>query len=193
MLMTNDNIKFFPHDRFMKYTVLRLVPAWVTPNQMTILRFFLTPFVLYFLWIEHWPIAMIFFLLAALTDAMDGSLARVRRQITLWGTIADPMADKLLIGSVVVLFVAREVNPIFAAIIIFIELLIAAAGWWRSRRGSYTSANNYGKLKMLFQVIGVTLLFIAKLLGLPLVVPFATGTLAVAIVFAIVSLLTYGI
>ena len=193
MLMTNDNIKFYPHDKFMKHTVLRLVPEWVTPNHVTILRFLLTPWVLYFLWIENWPVALVFFLLAGLTDAIDGSLARVRKQITLWGTIADPMADKLLIGLVVILFVAREVNPLFALIIIFVELLIAFSGFWRSRRGEISSANNYGKLKMLFQVAGVALLLFARLLGLPLVVPFATGTLTIAIVFAVVSLLTYGI
>ena len=72
-------------------------------------------------------------------------------------------------------------------------ILIAAAALWRQRRGLYSSANEYGKLKMLFQVVGVSLLLLARLVGVHMVVPFATGTLAVAVVFAIVSLLTYGI
>lgn len=191
--MTNENIRLFPHDRIFAKTILRLIPSAIHPNHVTIVRFLLTPFTLYFLWIEDWPVALVFFLVAALTDAIDGSLARVRKQITLWGTIADPIADKFLIGTVVVLFVAREVNLIFAGVIVLIELLIVGSAIIRQRRGQYSSANNYGKLKMLFQVIGVALLLLAKLLGFQLVVPFAVGTFAVAIIFAIVSLLTYGI
>ncbi len=191
--MTNENIRLFPHDRVFAKTILRFIPSAIHPNHVTILRFLLTPFTLYFLWIEDWPTALIFFLAAALTDAIDGSLARVRKQITMWGTVADPIADKVLIGTVVVLFVAREVNMIFAGLIIFIELLIVGSAIVRQRRGKLNSANGYGKLKMLFQVVGIALLLVARLLGFQLVVTFGIGTFAIAIVFAIVSLLTYGI
>lgn len=191
MLMTNENIRFFPHDRLLEYTILKLVPRFVKPNHLTVLRIILIPFVLYFFWIENWAWALPLFLFAALTDAMDGSLARTRKQITLWGTLADPVADKLLIGSAVVLFVAREIHPLFAIVIVLIEVLIVIGALYRKRRGLYTSANGYGKIKMLLQVTGVTLLIIAKLAGVSLVVPFATATLSLAIVFAIVSLLTY--
>lgn len=193
MLMTNENIRLYPHDRLFAATVLRFIPRSVRPNHITVLRFFLVPFVLWFLWVENWPWALGCFLLAACTDALDGSLARTRKQITTWGTVADPIADKLLIASVVILFVAREVNAAFALIIVLMEALIAIGAMVRARsHGSMISANGYGKLKMLFQVIGVTLLLIAKLLGFQLVVPFAIGTLTVAIIFATVSLVTYG-
>lgn len=191
--MTNENIRLFPHDRVMAKTVLRLIPLWIKPNHVTVLRLLLIPVVLYFMWLENWKIALPLFVLTAFTDAIDGSLARMRKQITLWGTVVDPIADKLLIGSVVVLFVAQAINLWFALVILFIELLIAFGALIRQRRGLYSSANEYGKLKMLFQVLGVSLLLLAKLLGIKLVVPFATGTLAIAIIFAIVSLLTYGI
>lgn len=193
MLMTNDNIRLFFHDRLMEKTVLRLIPSWIKPNHVTVARLFLTPIVLYFLWREAWTIVLPLFLLTAFTDAIDGSLARTRRQITLWGTMADPAADKILIGSVVVLFVAREVNPIFAAIIIVIEVLIAISGLYRRAHGRLTSANEYGKIKMVLQVLGVSLLLLARFFHFELAVPFAVGTLAVGIVFAIVSLITYGI
>lgn len=193
MLMTNDNIRLFPHDSLFKRTILRLIPRWILPNHVTIFRFLLIPFVLYFLWTEQWSVALGLFLFAGLTDAIDGSMARTRKQITLWGTVADPIADKMLIGSVVLLFVAREVNVFFAGIIIFMEVLIVLGAYIRKRRGHISSANASGKLKMLFQVIGVTLLIIAKLMGYQLVVPFAIGTLTLAIAFAIVSFLTYGL
>lgn len=193
MLMTNENIRLYWHDRILAKTLLRILPQEVHPNHLTILRVLLTPFILYALWFEAWKIVLPLFLFAAMTDMVDGSLARVRKQITRWGTIADPAADKLLIGSVVVLFVAQEVNAIFAGVIVIIELLIILTGVIRHRRGHLVSANWYGKLKMLFQVLGVTALLIAKLSGLNLIVPFSIGTLSLAIVFAVISLLTYGL
>jgi CDP-diacylglycerol--glycerol-3-phosphate 3-phosphatidyltransferase len=193
MLMTNETVKLYWHDRILAKTLLRLIPRDVRPNHLTILRFLLTPFVLYYLWRENWPVVVPLFLFAALTDALDGSLARTRKQITMWGTVADPAADKLLIGSVVALFVAQEIDVVFATIIIVIELMIILTGLARRRRGEYVSANWYGKLKMLFQVAGVTMLLIARWSGIQLFVPFSIGTLSVAIVFAVVSLLTYGL
>ncbi len=173
--------------------ILWLIPTWVRPNHVTVLRLLLTPFVLYFLWYERWSIVLPLFLFTAFTDAVDGSLARTRQQITLWGTIADPVADKLLIGSVMVLFVAREVNPAFAVIIVCIEILIALTAVYRRAHGKIVSANDYGKIKMVLQVIGVTFLLLARFMHFELAVPFAMGTLTIAIVFGIVSLVTYGI
>ncbi len=194
MLMTNENIRLFPHDKLMAATLLHLVPRWMTPNHFTIIRFILIPCVLTLFWLKIWPWALAIFLLAAFTDAIDGSLARTRKQITMWGTVADPVADKLLIGSTVVVFVAEEVNIAFAAVIILMELLIVLGAFIRRRRTHViSSANEYGKLKMILQVTGVGLLLIAKLLGFQLFVPFAVGTLTLAIVFAIVSFLTYGL
>jgi CDP-diacylglycerol--glycerol-3-phosphate 3-phosphatidyltransferase len=192
MLMTNDNIRLYPHDHFFAKTIIRLIPKEVHPNHVTILRFLLIPPVLYYLALEAWSPALGFFLFAAFTDALDGSLARVRKQITMWGTVADPIADKLLIGTTVVLFVAKEIHPLFAAVVILIELMIGAGAYYRKTKGRYVAANEYGKIKMFLQVLGVSLLILAKLIGLPLAVQFGVGTLSLAIVFAIVSLLTYG-
>lgn len=194
MLMTNENVTLYAHDRWLDQTLLRLIPRDVKPNHLTMLRVILTPFILYYLWFEAWSVVVPLFLFAALTDVLDGSIARTRKQITMWGTVADPVADKLLIGSVVVLFVAQEVNLIFAGIIVLIELLIVLTAVIRNHRGrEYYSANWYGKLKMVFQVIGVTALLVARWSGLELFVPFSIGTLSVAIAFAVMSLYTYGL
>ncbi len=191
--MTNDNIQLSIHDPFMEKTVLRLIPRWVRPNHVTVFRILLTPIVLYVLWYEYWSIVLPLFLFTAFTDAVDGSLARTRKQITLWGTAADPAADKFLIGSVMVLFVAREVNPAFAVIIVCIEVLIGLTALYRRAHGKIASANDYGKAKMVLQVVGVTFLLLARFMHFELAVPFAIGTLSIAIVFALVSLVTYGI
>jgi CDP-diacylglycerol--glycerol-3-phosphate 3-phosphatidyltransferase len=62
---------------------VRFVPNFLSPNDFTKLRFVLIPFVLYFLWFEQWTWALILFSVASLTDAIDGTLARMRKQITL--------------------------------------------------------------------------------------------------------------
>lgn len=191
-LMTNENITFYPHDRLMAATVLKLVPSFIRPNHFTVARLVLTPFVLALLWLKWWEVLVPVFMLTAFTDVIDGSLARTRAQITMWGTAADPVADKILIGSVVVLFVAQEINPLFAALIVFLELLIVLSGLRRARRGAFVSANVYGKLKMLMQVLGVALLLLARAFGIEMFVPVSMGTFSLAIVFAIISLFTYG-
>lgn len=193
-LMTNENVTVFWHDKILKHTILRLIPKDVRPNHLTILRVILTPFILYYLWLERWEVCVPLFLFTALTDLLDGSLARTRKQITMWGTVADPIADKMFIGSVVILFVAKEINVYFAAVIVFVELAIAiTAVVRRLRHQPFISANWYGKIKMLFQVIGVATLLIARWSGVEMFVPFSVGTLSVAIVFALMSLYTYGL
>ena len=193
MLMTNENCRLYWHDRILAKTIIPLIPRDLRPNHLTILRILLTPLILYYVWISAWNVALFLFLFAALTDVLDGVLARVRKQITMWGTMADPAADKFLIGSIVTLFVAKEVNQTFAAVIVLIEVLLILTAIMRRRRGEYLSANWYGKMKMLFQVVGVAALFAAKLSGVTLFVPFSIGTLSLAVIFAIISLLTYGI
>lgn len=193
-LMTNENVTLFTHDKLLKRTLLRFIPKDVHPNHLTILRALMIPLILYYLWMENWSVCVPMFLFAALTDLLDGSLARTRKQITMWGTVADPIADKLLIGSVMILFVAKEVNPYFAAVIVVVEIAIATTAIVRKiRHQPFISANWYGKIKMLFQVIGVTTLLIARWSGMEMFVPFSVGTLTIAIVFALMSLYTYGL
>ncbi len=187
-----DPAKLYAHDRLLEATVIRLIPPQVHPNHVTVLRLFLIPFVLLFLAAGDYRIGVPLFLFAALTDALDGSLARTRRQITEWGTFYDPVADKLLIGSVVLLIVVRYINVWFGILIVFIEMLIVAGGLHRKREGHVTSANVFGKTKMVLQVTGVMCILVAVWLGADLFVNLSIGTLTLATVFAILSLLTYG-
>lgn len=139
--------------------------------------------------IGDWNIAIPLFFIATFTDAVDGSLARTRRQITLWGTIADPVADKLLISSVLLLFVAEELSPAFAAVILGMELVILAHAIVRRRRhGEYSGANWAGKVKMLLQCGGVAALLVSRWFSIRPLVPAAIGTLSLAILFAVLSL-----
>lgn len=193
MAFERDPKKLFPHDHIMKYTFVPLVPHFVTPNGITIFRMLATPVVLLILLSGNYSLGVPSFLFLAFTDALDGSVARLRGQITKWGTFYDPVADKLLITSVVLLIVIQHVNPIFAFLIIGLEVLIVFGGFIRKRNGKVTTANVFGKTKMFLQVAGVTMLLIAVWLGYDLFIPVSEGTLALAIIFAIISLFTYGL
>lgn len=191
--MTNETVVLYPHDHVIAKIFLPLIPRWIRPNHLTVLRFMMVPPVAYLTWDENWPVLIPVFLIAGFTDLLDGTLARVRRQITLWGTIADPAADKLLIGSVAVLFLAKEVNFLLAFLLVFLEVLIVLGAYLRKRRGEYLSANWSGKIKMLLQVIGLVLLFVGRLAGIDWLEPLGLGIMITSLGFAVISLLSYGI
>lgn len=191
--MAFDPHKVQRHDYILKYSILPLIPGFCRPNHLTILRLVLTPFVLYFLMQENYQIGVPLFFITALTDLIDGSLARVRKQITEWGTFYDPVADKVLIGSVAILIVAQHINVWMALIIIGLDLILVIGGYLRRREGEVIHANTWGKLKMCLQVAGVMALLIAVWLGVDLFIPFSIGTFSLAIVFAVISLFTYGL
>lgn len=192
-MLHRDPSKLFPHDFIMRYTFVPLVPKFVTPNMITIFRMLMVPFVLYFLFWDNYNVGVPLFLVAAFTDALDGSVARLRSSITEWGTFFDPLADKLLVGSVVILVVMEHINPIFGGLILFVDSVIMVGGYIRKRRGKPMGSNIFGKTKMFFQIVGISLLLIALWAGFDLFIPFSVGTFSLAIVLAVISLFTYGI
>ncbi|MEA3463643.1 MAG: CDP-alcohol phosphatidyltransferase family protein [Patescibacteria group bacterium] len=185
--------KVFWHDRLLAKTFLKLFPKCVLPNYITIFRFFATPVVAVLMLYEHYYIGLIAFLLVAFTDALDGAMARIRNQITEWGKIYDPLADKILIGSMVFIIVLRYIDFWTAMIIIGLEFVIILTAWIRMKKGIKIQANLWGKIKMNLQVAGVVILLLSIVFNWAALLPFASGVLYLAIAFAIVSLLTYGI
>ncbi len=183
----------YPHDRLLAATLLRLIPRWVQPNHITILRFLATPFVVWLVAAGHLYEGIVAFVVVASTDAIDGAMARTRKQITEWGTLMDPLADKLLIGAMVVVIVFEHVNPILGVTIISLEALMLVGGYIRLRRGIVKPANTWGKIKMILQCAGVLLLLVAVATGIDLFIPVSGAVFALALVFALVSLLTHGI
>lgn len=188
-----DAEKLLWYDRILAKTFLKLFPRSVLPNHITVFRFFATPIVVVLMLYEHYYIGLIAFLMVAFTDALDGSMARTRNQVTNWGKIYDPLADKILIGSMVFIIVLRYIDFWTAMIIIGLEFVIIIIAWRRKRKGGEIQANLWGKIKMCLQVTGVVILLLAIVFDWQALLPFASGALYLAIAFAIVSLLTYGI
>lgn len=183
----NQDVKLHLNDRILMRTVVRFIPKSVKPNHVTVARMLMTPFVVIFLMYEWYPAGVTLFLIAAFTDALDGSLARIRKQITEWGIVFDPIADKLLIGSVLFVIVLKHINFMLGVALIGIEIAIVFGGWWHKSRGHIEPANVWGKIKMVTEVIGILLLLIALWSGIDLLVDISIGTLVVALVVAIVS------
>ena len=135
----------------------------LTPsNLLTMVRLAFVPL---FVWVALQEtlvmdfVAMAVFLIASITDHYDGKLARLRDEITDFGTLADPIADKALTGAAFVIFSMRDVFPWWATAL----LLIREWGitWWRLRiRNRQVHAANYGgKLKTTLQIAGIGLTF----------------------------------
>lgn len=108
-------------------------------------------------------VALIIFILAALTDTLDGILARRRNQITAMGQLLDPIADKLLIASAFICLVGQGVvSSWMVVIIIGRELAVTGFRAIASSKGVTIAASRTGKLKMLFEGITICLLILGE-------------------------------
>lgn len=189
--MTNETIRLYPHDYLIRYLFHWWIPKWILPNHLTVARFLFTPVVLSVLWQGQWLETLGLFLFAAFTDVLDGSLARLRKQITMWGTVADPIADKILIGTVSLLFVARVVGFWLAGAVLCMEILVLSGVVYRRFKGKMSSANVFGKTKMFLQVCGIVCLLLSQVFGFAFFVSLALGCFVVSFIFAFISFLTY--
>ena len=190
--MLEQGIPAGPHlefiDTFLKRTVLRLIPYSVSPNSVTVVRFISIPVVIWLLLTHHYAWGAAAFALGVFTDALDGAMARTRNQITLWGKIADPLADKLLIGATAAILVTQYVNIWVAVLIIGIELLLVARAVFRYTYGHTAGANAAGKVKMVIQSAALLALFGFAVSGTALYLTAATWGFYVAIPSALASL-----
>ncbi len=190
--MRDPNKPYF-HDHILAATVLRLVPRRVQPNHVTIFRMVLTPFVFVLIAMNNFKWGVPLFIFAAFTDAMDGSLARTRSQVTQLGTILDPLADKILIGGTVFLVVFDHINFWLGLVIVLLESIFIIGGYLRYKKGLLRPANLWGKIKMLLEVVGVSAILIALWADVDVLFNVSFATFALAIIFALISLGSHGI
>lgn len=130
------------------------------PNKLTILRVVAVPFIVaLLLWDETpWMIYLAggLFVLAALTDLLDGHLARKHDMITNFGKFMDPLADKLLVCAVLICFCARGEVPAWALVIIIArEFAISGFRLVAVEKGLVIAAGILGKLKTNVQMVWV--------------------------------------
>ena len=134
------------------------------PNILTMFRILLIPILVVFLLsdgsLRHVP-AFALFLLAAVTDLLDGIWARKQGKITVMGQLLDPTADKLLIASVLICLVTQGVVPAWMAIVIIgRELAVTGFRALAAARGVTLAASIWGKVKMNVEIYTIALLIL---------------------------------
>ena len=172
------------------------------PNLVTFSRIVLLPLIigLYYLpdaWLTEQgknTAATMVFILAALTDWLDGYLARRLNQTSAFGAFLDPVADKLIVvGALVILLYLNRVDMLVALIIIGREIAISALREWMAKVGQAKSVAVafVGKLKTAAQMIAIPLLLYNDELGVLDCRWLGTVLISIAAVLTVVSMLYY--
>ena len=181
------------------------------PNQLTVSRFALTGL----FWVaafvpfpgnRSW--ALVLFGLASLTDFLDGKIARERKLITAFGTLMDPLADKILTCSAFIAFIElRQIEAWMVAVIVGRELAITGLRLLAASKNVVLAAERLGKHKTVSQITTILatllvmsypqwgfvgeVLFAWPVLGRPWIVTFAQATQWVAVALTLYSGATY--
>lgn len=134
-------------------------------NKLTLIRIFLVPVFLLFMAKKGIPygtfIATFIFILASITDKLDGYIARSRNQITNFGKFMDPLADKLLVTAALISLVELRVVPGWAAVVIIArEFAVSGLRSIAAAQGKVIAASWWGKIKTVIQIIAIIALLL---------------------------------
>ena len=163
------------------------------PNKLTILRTVMIPFFILFLYTDWFHgydkiIAAVIFIVASLTDLLDGHIARKHNLVTNFGKFMDPLADKLLVCSALICFVELDKLPAWMVIIIIArEFIISGFRLVASDNGIVIAASWWGKSKTISQMIMIILL----IADIPALSVLNTVLIWVALILTVVSLIDY--
>lgn len=161
-------------------------------GKVTIARICLIPvfIVCYHLWGDLWSgaIPAAVFVLASMTDWVDGYLARSRNEVTNFGKFMDPIADKLLVMSAFVLLVGDgRMTGVSCIIILAREFIISGFRLIASDRGMVLAAGKLGKIKTTLQIIAIVLLLLNNFPFVYIGIPMDKIVLAAAVVMTVWS------
>lgn len=133
------------------------------PNKLTILRLVFIPFYVFFLMTDYFSftshVALVIFMLASFTDTLDGIIARKYNMVTDFGKFADPLADKILVVSGMICFVALGRLPFWVCIVILArEFAVSGFRLVLASKGTVVAASYWGKFKTGFQMGMISLM-----------------------------------
>ena len=147
------------------------------PNYLTLLRILIVPLLVVvlltevaesYIGISGYALAIAIFLIASFTDILDGHLARRRNQVSNFGKLLDPIADKLLISAALIVLVEKHLAPAWAVVIILgREFIITGLRSVAATEGIVIQAKSLGKIKMWAQCIAIVALLVAGATGHP--------------------------
>lgn len=129
-----------------------------TPNKLTILRVLLVPVFIWALLSDMLPLALAVFVIASLTDQLDGHLARKYNQVTTFGKLMDPLADKILTISALVCFLEVKADFIYSWMVMIIiarELIVTGIRQLAMGENTVIAASAWGKAKTVSQLVAI--------------------------------------
>lgn len=144
------------------------------PTKITLSRIFALPVIVVLFYLQfplHYVVCTVLFALAAMTDIVDGKLARKRNEVTSLGKLLDPISDKILACTVMVMIAANgdammyfnpPVGVIFTAIIVAREILIGAMRTLAAHKGVILAADVLGKVKTVFLNVSLPVMMVAE-------------------------------
>ncbi|MEO8105843.1 MAG: CDP-diacylglycerol--glycerol-3-phosphate 3-phosphatidyltransferase [Actinomycetes bacterium] len=167
------------------------------PNALTVVRLFLVPVFVVVAWAgferddQAWQAwAALIFLAAAVTDLLDGELARRTGKVTSFGKIADPIADKALTGAALIVLSWFDLLPWWVTVVIIArEVGVTALRFWVIRHG-VMAASRGGKVKTLLQIVAITLYLLPLAPGAVIV---AEAVMAGAVIVTLLTGIDYGL
>lgn len=155
------------------------------PNALTLLRFILIPVFALFLIYEMRVYAFVIYFTACATDILDGYLARKKNQVTLFGRYMDPLADKLIQLTAVIILALKGNLPVYVSCIALAkEGLMVAGGIIMYKKFNFQIVSNW------FGKLSTTLFFIAIVLGI-FKSPFADWAAALAVISSLYAFVRY--
>ena len=137
------------------------------PNILTVLRFFLIPFTIYYLTQDEYIAAMIVLTISGLTDVLDGAIARKFNLITNFGKLIDPLADKITQVSILGTLVVKNIIPLWILVVVLIkEAAMVAGASFLYGKELVVSSKWYGKASTVLFYLAIVLSMIFKDLGI---------------------------
>ena len=134
----------------------------------------------------------IIFLVAALTDFLDGYLARKYNLVTDFGKVADAIADKILVNGVLILLATNGfISPIIPVVIISRDIIVDSIKMIAGQKAAAVGASKTGKIKTVFMLVGITLIFFYNLPFELWNIDIATICILIATVLSVVSGIEY--
>lgn len=160
-------------------------------NKITMVRIFLVPIFMFFL-LTQFPygefIAVGVFIIAAVTDGLDGYIARKWKQVTNFGKFIDPLADKLLVTAALISLVElRQLSSWVAMIIISREFVVTSLRVVAASEGIVIAASMWGKIKTITQIIAIVALLINNYPFSLFGFPFDKIAMFLAVIFTLLS------
>lgn len=164
------------------------------PNLLTLLRICLAPFLVAAILDNHYALSFALFVAAGLTDALDGTLARILKQRTMLGQYLDPVADKLLLSTLFLVLMHKGLIPARVTVLVFgrdVGILVVAAILYAAVGRREFRPSIFGKANTLAQVTAVAVVLLHQMIAAGWVVVLQTWALWATMALTVASGLHY--